>query len=58
MEIIHGSIIDIVEVDSNKEVELVETKLYNLGYSKYLDYPDIKSYRCPGKVDTMVTLTS
>ena len=58
MKIIHGSIIDIVEVDSNKEVELVETKLYNLGYSKYLDYPDIKPYRCPGKVDAMVTLTS
>ena len=58
MKIIHGSIIDIVEVGSNKEAESVEKKLYNLGYKKYLDYPDIKSYRCPGKVDTMVTLTS
>ncbi|GAA6478079.1 hypothetical protein K250101E9_08420 [Enterocloster aldenensis] len=58
MKIIHGSIIDIVEVGSNKEAESVEKKLYNLGYKKYLDYPDIKSYRCPRKVDTMVTLIS
>lgn len=58
MKIIHGSMIDIVEVDSDKEVESVEKKLYNLGYRKYLDYPDIKTYRCPRKADTMVTLIS